>query len=336
MVYKGLCLRQKKDFEWVNVEIPKTLDVQFFVPVSEKDIITRGKSAQFIIASSHNPPLGVEIFEQLIDLKVVQLTGAGFDKVDLVAAARHGIPVAHAPDQNTRSVAQYVFIMIGVLLRRMFEGHHLVYQGKYLEARKTLATPTLHELGGQNLGIIGMGRIGQEVARIGNFFGYHIGYYDIRKLAPADEANLEATYFDRESIFRWADVISLHLPLTSTTRALVSENEFKRMKQSALLINISRGGIVDEYALSEALEENRIWGAGVDVFADEPPPAGHPFFRLNPTVRNRLLLSPHMGGRTFESNNRMFSFAIENVRAFLVDGKPLQCVVNSSTVHKES
>ena len=328
MVYKGLCLRPKKDFEYAGVEIPKTLVAEFFVPVSEKEIIARGKSAQFIIAPSHNPPLGGEIFKQLTGLKVVQLTGAGFDKVDLAAAVKHGIPVAHAPGQNTRSVAQMVFIMIGVLLRRVLEGHHLVYQGKYLEARKRLTTPTLHELGGQNLGIIGMGRIGQEVARIGKFFGYRIGYYDITKIAPEDEARLEATYFDRENIFKWADVISLHLPLTPTTRALVGDDEFNRMKPTAVLINISRGGIVDEQALCRALAEDRIWGAGVDVFADEPPPAGHPFFALNPDIRHRLLLASHMGGRTFEANQRMFSFALENVRAFLVDGKPLKCVVS--------
>ena len=327
MVIEGICLRPAQDFERVGIEIPNSLKMEFFVPDSEEQIIERGKRVDFIIAPSHTVTIGEKLFGGMENLKVLQLTGAGFDKVDLDAAAGHGVPVAHAPDQNTRSVAQYVFIMAGMLLRRMLEGHHLVYQGKYLDARKALTTPTLHELGGQNLGLIGMGRIGREVARIGKFFGFRIGYYDIRKLDPEDESELEATYFDRKAIFRWADVISLHTPLTASTRGMIGKSEFDRMKPSAILINISRGGIVDEEALCQALRMGRIQGAGIDVFSQEPPPAGHPYFSLEAAVRHRLLLSPHMGGRTFEANRRMFGFALENVRAFLVDGKPLECIV---------
>jgi lactate dehydrogenase-like 2-hydroxyacid dehydrogenase len=312
------------------------MNVEFFIPESEKQIVERGKNVDFIISPSHTVKLGAKVFDGLQHLKVLQLTGAGFDNVDLAAAARRDIPVAHAPGQNTRSVAQYVFIMAGILLRRMLEGHQLVFQGQYQQARKTLTTPTLHEFGGQNLGIIGMGRIGREVARIGRFFGYHIGYYDIRKLAPEDEAGLEATYFDREAICKWADVITLHIPLTPDTRSMIGKSEFNRMKPRTILINVSRGGIVDEDALCEALLDGRLQGAAVDVFNQEPPPGDHPFFDLEPAVRHRLLLSSHMGGKTYEANQRMYSFAVENVRAYLVDGKPLKYRLNYDELNKET
>jgi len=336
MVIEGICLRPAQDFERVGIDIPNSLNIEFFIPESEQQIVERGRNVDFIIAPSHTVTIGEKVFGGLHNLKVLQLTGAGFDKVDLDAAARHGVPVAHAPGQNTRSVAQYVFIMAGLLLRRMLEGHHLVFQGQYREARNTLTTPTLHEFGDQNLAIIGMGRIGREVARIGKFFDYRIGYYDIKKLPPGDESEIQATYFDREAIFQWADVITLHIPLTPETRLMVGKSEFNRMKPNAILINISRGGIVDEDALCKALLEGRLQGAGVDVFNQEPPPPDHPFFHLDPAVRHRLLLSSHMGGKTFEANRRMYSFAVENVRAYLVDGKPLRYSLNFDEYNKEA
>ena len=331
---KGICLRPLKDFEWAGVEIPETLDIDFFVPESEKHIIVKGRSAEFIIASSHNPPITRGILKNLNNLKVVQLTGAGYNTVDLAAANHYGVPVAHAPDQNSKSVAQYVFIIAGVLLRRLLEANNQVKQGRFIEARKELKTPTLHEFDGQHLGIIGMGRIGREVAKIGNFFNCRLGYYDILKLTPEVEDTLGVKYFNWQEIFNWADIITLHLPLNPSTQSLIGKKEFKLMKPSAILINISRGGIVDEQALCKALMEKKIRGAGIDVFNEEPPPQNHSYFKLKQEVQERLLLSPHMGGRTIEANHRMFSFAVENVGAFLVDGKALKCVVNLERLKK--
>jgi len=328
MTLKGICLRPAEDFERAGITIPDSLNMEFFVPESENQIIAQGRSVEFIIAPSHNRTIGLEIFKNLNNLKVVQLTGAGYDKVDLAAANRYGVPVAHAPDQNSKTVAQYVFIMLGVLSRRMLEGHNQVKEGNFVEARKKLITPTLHEFGGQNLAIIGMGRIGREVAKIGKFFDFQLGYFDIQKLMPKIENRFSVKYFDWEKILKWADIISLHLPRNSATKSFIGAKELRLMRPNAILINIARGGIVDENALCRALTEGQIRAAGVDVFDQEPPPREHLYFNINPEVRDRLLLSPHMGGRTLEANRRMFSFAVENVRAFLVDGKPLKGVIN--------
>ena len=119
----------------------------------------------------------------------------------------------------------------------------------------------------------------------------------------------------------------MHVPLTAATRGLIGAKELSAMKPGAILINMSRGEIVCEEALCRALSDEKIWGAGMDVFADEPPPAAHPYFKLKDNVKDRLVLSPHMGGRTQEANRRMFSFALENVRRFLLEGKPLEGVI---------
>jgi len=335
MAVNGICLRPAKDFEWAGVKIPDSLTIKFFVPDSERHVIEEGKNAHFIIAPSHSILIGESIFANLPNLRVVQLTGAGYDKVDLEAAAKHGIPVAHAPGQNSRSVAQYVFMMIGIISRRLFEASNMVKENKYAEARRKLTTPTLHEFGEQNLAVIGIGKIGREVARIGKFFGYNIGYFDVNRLLPEVEEKLGAKYYDFTDILSWSDIISLHVPLMASTRSLIGEKELKAMKPTAILINISRGGIVDENALCKALRDKLIWGAGIDVFAEEPPPADHPFFQLNSEMKDRLVLSPHMGGRTQEANKRMFSFALENVKTYLIDGKPLKCVVGSNNITRE-
>ena len=332
---KGICLRPARDFEWAGVKIPGSLSIKFFVPDSADHVIKEGKDAQFIITPSHGVRIDESIFANLPNLKVVQLTGAGYDKVDLDAAARHAVPVAHAPGQNSRSVAQYVFIMTGVIARRLFEASNMVKENKFAEARRKLATPTLHEFGEQNLAIIGMGKIGRDVAEIGKYFGYNIGYFDVNKLPPEVEKKMRVQYYSFPDILSWADVISLHVPLIDATRSLIGEKELNLMKPTAILINLSRGGIVDENALFNALSNEIIWGAGIDVFADEPPPADHPFFQLKNEIKDRVVLSPHMGGRTQEANRRMFSFAVENVRAYLIDGQPIKCMVGSNNIKQE-
>ncbi|MEW6674011.1 MAG: 2-hydroxyacid dehydrogenase [Thermodesulfobacteriota bacterium] len=335
MAIHGICLRPARDFENAGVKIPESLSIDFFVPESKQQVISAGRQAEFVISPSHSITMDEDFFAGLPNLKIVQLTGAGYDRVDLKAAARHDVPVAHGPGQNSRSVAQYVFIKIGMLSRRVLEADRMVKENKFSEARRNLSTLTLHEFGGQNLGIIGIGRIGQEVAEIAKFFGYNIGYYDIQRLNPDREIELGVRYYPFESILGWADIISLHVPLTKATRGLIGANELQAMKPGAIIINIARGGIVDEEALCRALENETIRGAAMDVFSIEPPPASHPYLKLDRKISDRLLLSPHMGGRTQEANRRMFSFALENVRAFLADGKPLQCVIGTGNTTQE-
>jgi len=334
MKCSGVCLRPYRDFELVGIHIPEGMHIDFFVPKSMNQIMQQGKKADFIIAPSHNPPIDRKIIEQLPRLKVIQLTGSGYDKVDLLAATKQGIPVAHAPGQNSLTVAQFVFVFIGVLARRVLEGDMLVKQGNYLEARKKLATPSLHEFGNQNLAILGLGKIGREVARIANFFNYEVGYYDIVRLTSADEKQLGVKFFELSDIFSWADILTLHIPLTPSTLSFISGKEFKLMKPTAILIDITRGGIIDEKALCKALKEGEIWGAALDVYSEEPPPPSHLYFKLDNELKDRLILSPHMGGRTLESNRRMFSFSVENVWRFLAEGKPLKCVVNPDVLAK--
>jgi glyoxylate reductase len=333
MTYRGIWLRPSKDIEVTGITIPRELKIGFLVPQSEEELIEGAKNVDFILSGSNTPTFTGRFFEQCRNPKVLQLTGNGYDRVDLASATKYGMPVANAP-VNIKTVAEYVFIAIGVLSRRLLEGDILVKQGQYLEAREKFLTPTLREYGDQNLGIIGLGRIGREVARIGKFFGYHIGYYS-RRSHPEFEAEMGVQYLTLQNLLRWSDIIAVTVSLTPSTKGLIGYEELKLMKSTAILINAARGAVVDEYALARALKGGQIWGAGVDVFVQNPPPLSHPYFKLNDEVKSRLFLTPHLAGRTLDSHLRQFALSLKNVRGYLVEGKPLECVINSDALHSK-
>jgi phosphoglycerate dehydrogenase-like enzyme len=334
MTYRGIWIRPSKNIEDIGITIPSDLNIEFVAPIpqSEEEVIEAGQNVDFVLSASSNPPFGARFFERCRTPKVLQLTGTGHDRVDLASASRHGVPVANSP-QNFRSVAQYVFTAIGLISRRWLEGDTLVKQGRYMEGNRFVSS-TMHDHGDRNLGIIGLGRIGREVARIGKFFGYHIGYYS-RRSHPEFEAEMGVQYFTLQNLLRWSDIIALTVSLTPSTKGLIGHEELKLMKSTAILINAARGEVVDECALARALGEGQIWGAAVDVFVQHPPPRSHPYFKLNDEVRSRLFLTPHLAGRTVESHRRQFGFALENVRGYLVEGKPLECVINRDALHSK-
>jgi lactate dehydrogenase-like 2-hydroxyacid dehydrogenase len=197
----------------------------------------------------------------------------------------------------------------------------------YLEARDKFVTPTMRDHGYQNLAIIGLGKIGREVARIGKFYGYQMGYYQ-RHINAEFEAAMGVKYFPLPELLRWADLVAVCVSLTPETHGMIGYEQLKLMKPTAILVNAARGQIVDEAALARALQEGVIWAAAVDVYVTNPPPVSHPFFQLSDEVKNRLFATPHVAGRTLDSHRRQFGFSLDNVRRHLVEGKPLECVVN--------
>jgi glycerate dehydrogenase len=261
-------------------------------------------------------PLGRELLERLPDLRYIGVTATGFNIVDVEAARKQRIIVTNVPAYGTDSVAQTVFALLLELTHRV--GHHAqtVRDGKWARCPDfTYQDFPLVELSGLTLGIVGYGRIAKKVAAIAEAFGMQI-------LVARHRPNLESPYPTAETtdVFRRCDVLTLHCPLTPDTKGIVNAERLALMKRSAFLINTSRGPLIDEGALAEALNAGLIAGAGLDVLSVEPPPADHPLYR----ARN-CLITPHYAWATKAARQRLMDVSAKNLAAFLA-GSPQNVV----------
>jgi lactate dehydrogenase-like 2-hydroxyacid dehydrogenase len=324
---KIVCLRSRHDFDRVNVIIPESFDIKFFATYDEGMVARACVDADFIMAPSPFPPITSKIISGAKSLKLIQLTGSGFDTVDLEAADKAGIPVANCPGQNSKTVAELAFITIGVLNRGITEADIETKNGRYEEVREKLESEGMYEFENLNLGLLGLGLIGKEMAKIGAFFGLDLYYYDILRLSPEQEKELEVTFVEFKELLIISDILSIHLPINNTTKNLLGREEFALMKPNSLLINTSRGAIVDDEALIHALKSKRLKGAALDAFEPEPLPLGHPLLSIDPEVKKRLIFTPHIGGSTRQSYRRMFEESINNISRVLRGEKP-KYVVN--------
>ena len=240
------------------------------------------------------------------DLRVVVRAGTGLDNVDVAAAAARGVAVHNTPNANSVSVAELVFAMLLALERHLVPAALDLRRGVWEKSRYQG-----RELAGRTLAILGLGRIGREVAARARAFDMRVVAYD-PLFGPGAPPPDGVQAVEREALFAAADVLSVHVPLTPETRGAVGARELARMRPDALLVNASRGGVVDETALVEALRAGRLRGAAVDVFAAEPPPADHPLLSL-PNV----LPLPHLGASTAEAQRRAGLEAAELLLAAL-------------------
>lgn len=242
-------------------------------------------------------------------LRVVGRLGVGLDNIDVPACAARGIEVVPATGANALAVAEYVIATAMALLRGAYASSADVADGRWPRA----ALSAGREIAGKTLGLVGFGDIGRTTARLATALGMRIVGHDT-VLPPADaawrEARAEPLALD-ELVAR-ADVVSLHVPLTAATRGLIGASRIAAMRPGAVLVNTSRGGIVDETALAAALRSGHLGGAALDVFEHEPLPAGSPL-----AGAPRLLLTPHIAGLTLESNMRVSTMIADRVLAFL-------------------
>jgi lactate dehydrogenase-like 2-hydroxyacid dehydrogenase len=324
---KVVCLRAKHDFDRVDVAFPESLDVHFFKKYDEELVAQACVDADFVMAPSPFPPITAKIISGAKSLKLIQLTGSGFDTVDLRAANEARIPVANCPGQNSRAVAQLAFITIGSLNRGIIEADIETKKGNYREVRKKLEEEGMYEFENLNLGLLGLGLIGKEMAKIGAFFGLNLYYYDIVRLSPEQEKKFKVTFIGFKELLKTSDILSIHLPINESTRKLLGPEEFALMKPDAILINTSRGAIIEDEALIHALKSKRLKGAALDAFDPEPLPPGHPLLSLAPEIQKQLIFTPHIGGSTRQSFRRMFQEAIQNILRVLRGEKP-KYVVN--------
>jgi phosphoglycerate dehydrogenase-like enzyme len=249
-------------------------------------------------------------------LKLVQLLSAGYDRCDIEAARRAGVPICNNGGANSTAVSEHAILLMLAVCRRIVWQHTSVAAGRW--RGNNVEDVKLFELKGRTLGIVGLGAIGKKTARLATAFGMTVQYYDVLRLTEerADDLGVRFALFDE--LLRTSDIVSLHVPLIPSTRHMMGSAQFALMKPTAYLINTCRGPVVDEAALTQALSSGTIAGAGLDVFDQEPPPPDNPLFAL-PNV----ILTAHFAGPTWDNQYTRFRNAFDNCQRVIRGEKPL-------------
>jgi len=314
-----LCLRPEQDFLAVGVTPPEDLAIAYR-GLSDHDVPDLMGSARALVIPAVGPVLDPELFRDS-GLRLVQVTGAGLDRVDQDVLRKAGIALANVPGGSNAALAEYVVANALALKRGFFAASAPLRAGHYTNHRAAMVKASLCGLGGLTIGLLGMGTIGLAVAERCHQMGAGIIYHD--PAPPRDMARIEALgarACSLAELFETADVISLHVPLIDATRNLVDAALLSRMKPDAVLINAARGGIVDETALAAAIEGKRLGGAAVDVYSKEPPEPDNPLLTVSDDAAARLILTPHIAGVSRQASQFLFRQAWDNVARVLIHG----------------
>jgi glycerate dehydrogenase len=282
-----------------------------------QEVVPRARDAEIVL--TNKTELSSVTIRKLAKLKYIGVLATGYNIVDTEAAGRMNIPVTNVPTYATQSVAQLVFAHVLNL------AHHIAHHSRTARSGRWTASPDfaywdtpLIELAGLTMGIIGFGRIGRATARLALAFGMNVIFYDVAQQSDTPDG---CDFVELDDVFRNSDVVSLHCPLTSETTKLINKERLELMKKTAFLINTSRGPVVDEHALADALNSERIAGAGLDVLSQEPPGADIPLLKAK-----NCFITPHIAWATASARKRLLKTAVDNVASFLA-GSP-QNVVN--------
>jgi phosphoglycerate dehydrogenase-like enzyme len=320
-----LCLRPRIDFARVNALPAAELTVAYHAP-NDAEVIPLMKQARVLVIPAVGPKFNPEIFENTT-VKLVQVTGAGVDRVDLPLLKGMGIAVANVPGGSSSAIAEYAVTAASTLLRRFAWADAEIRAGNYQTFRACMVNDNLCGLEGLLVGVIGLGTIGLAVAQAFHRAGCRICYYDPapRDVAAAGAMNAESLLLDE--LLKSADVVTLHVPLSAATRGLITDRELKQMKPGAILIQASRGGVVDEAALAQALSSGHLGGAAVDVYETEPPSSDNVLLSLSGEGARRVLFTPHIAGVTRQAAEYLFRSAWRNVESFILKNElPQNCV----------
>ncbi|MBS0420153.1 MAG: D-2-hydroxyacid dehydrogenase [Proteobacteria bacterium] len=287
-----------------------------FAKTSVEEIVPRLKDAT--VAIINKVPLRADTLKQLPKLKMIAVAATGYDVVDVPYCKEHGIAVANIRNYAIHTVPEHTFALILALRRNILAYRQDVEKGVWQKSDQfCFFTHDIGDLHGSTLGIIGEGAIGQGTAAIGRAFGMRVLFAD--HAPPKAEG---VTFTPLEQVLAQSDVISLHMPLTATTRNLIDMSAFRKMKRNALLVNTARGGLVDEAALIQALDEGLIAGAGFDVLTVEPPRDGHPLLDVR---RPNFILTPHVAWASDGAMQFLADQLIDNIEAWCA-GKPQHLV----------
>ncbi|MBO7300170.1 MAG: D-2-hydroxyacid dehydrogenase [Tidjanibacter sp.] len=285
-------------------------DYAGYIKTSPEEVVERAKDAEVVIVNK--VVIGEREMNALPNLRLICVAATGVNNIDLVAAKEHGILVRNAVGYSTHTVAEATLGSVLTLLRQTNYYDRYVKSGEYSTSGEwvNFDRPT-HRLWGKNWGIVGMGNIGREVARLASAFGCEVAYYS----TSGAERKEEYERMDLDSLLAWADVLSVHCPLNDNTKGLIDTEKIAKMKPSAVVVNVARGGIVVEEAVAEALNEGRLAGASFDVYPSEPMPSTSPL--LHTKDPDKLLLSPHNAWSAVESIENLVECIANNIKVYI-------------------
>ena len=277
-------------------------------PQGPDALVERIRDAQMVVNIRSTCQFTADVMERCPELKLISIYGVGVDNVDLEAASRLGVTVCNTPGYSSVAVAEMALALALAVSRRIVQNDGNIRKGGW-------ALGYGAQLHGKTLGVVGTGTAGQQMIRLGKAIGMNVIAWTLHP-TPERAKEYDVEFVPMEKLLHQADVVSLHLILSAKTTGLIGEHEMSLMKPTAILVNTARGPMVDEEALTKALAQGRIAGAGLDVFAQEPLPPDHPLKKLD-----NVVLSPHTSSMTPEATLRGLEMAAENVAAFLA-GKP--------------
>lgn len=313
LVMNQLEIRLSPKFHCIHIT-----DSQKFEKLVEADyVILRG------------PKMYADVLDKLGGkLRFIQRWGTGYDGVDVKRAGELSIAVAITNGINSNAVSELTIGLILALYRHLVPLHNALTYGKW---ERQIYIDKTYEINGKTVGLIGCGSIGRLVAKKVQAFGAKVIYYDAFRLPPDREKELNIDYAEMHELLSRADIISLHLPSTPTTKGMVNKKFIEQMKPNAILINTARGSIINENDLYTALKSKRILGAALDTFAQEPPSADNPLFKLD-----NIVVTPHVGGNTFDMNDAMVERVVGNIiRINNNEPLPLGDLVNGEYLIKQ-
>ncbi|MBT4125453.1 MAG: lactate dehydrogenase [Chloroflexi bacterium] len=313
----------KRRWDLLNEHAPNGVNVVVADPTgSPGELIEALKDADAAVPWLATIPL--DIAEQLPKLKLVQLLTAGYDSVDVIGLGKLGIAVANNGGSNAISVSEHAVTLMLSVYRRMMESWDNTRDGKWRDGVDQL--PVRTEINGKTVGIIGFGNIGRQVARRLSGFDCEVLYHDAIELMPGRDQELGAQAVELDHLLRVSDIVTVHVPLNSSTRGLMGAREFGLMKKTAIFINTCRGPVHNEADLIKALQDGEIAGTGLDVLEVEPTDPNNPLLSM-PTA----IVTPHWAGGTGEGNERAVVFALSNLER-AVEGRKMLSVVDPASI----
>lgn len=298
--YKG------RPLEIVRSLVPEGFDLRTMSATTQEELASAASDADYILASG-SLKIGRDVLAAAKQLKMVQRLGVGLDSLDREALAEYGIPVYVNRGVNAGSVAEHALMFILASLRRLTIISENTKAGIWKKQEQGVMT---RELRSQTVGIIGFGNIGKRTAALLQPFGCSVFYYDMFRTGEHDEERLGVEYLPLDELFARADVLSLHCPLTDETREIICRRNLEKMKDGVIIVNTSRGGLINEDDLLYALNNGKVGYAALDVFQSEP------LKNIELSGHKNVICTPHIAGNTYDSFSRMMRCAFENIRLF--------------------
>ncbi len=315
-----ICLRPESDFIEFDAIAPARFQVEYINP-SDPAIMRFAERAKALIIPAVGSKIPNEIFENS-NIKMVQVTGAGIDRLDADFCRKNQIAVCNVQGGSAFAVAEYCIGSVIMLSRQLHLGINALPRGEYSTIRSKMIEKRMVSLQGQHIGIVGFGSIGRETAGLFKMMGCQISCFDVLTPDPIEAGKVNARICDLPTLLSQSDIVSIHVPLTDVTNGLISDIELQKMKKNAILVNAARGGIVNEHALAAALEKGLIKGAVVDVYSQEPALSDNPLLNLSQPAMERVFFSPHIAGITKQSWTYLFQKSWRNL-ALYFDNEPL-------------